>query len=34
MMKHSQSKYFPNIVEIVKDEDQFYIIMDNLEKNL
>lgn len=33
-MKQSQSKYFPNVREIVKDDDQFYIIMENLERNL
>ena len=34
LMKQSQSKYFPNVREIVKDDDQFYIIMENLERNL
>ncbi len=33
-MKHSRVKNFPAIREIVKDEDEFYIIMDNLEKNM
>lgn len=33
-MKHSKIKNFPNIHQIIKDEDQFYIIMENMDKNL
>ena len=33
-MKHSKIKNFPTIREIVKDEDQFYIILENMERNL
>lgn len=34
LMKLSQSKYFPAIREIVKDDDQFYVILESMEKNL
>ena len=34
MMKNSKLKNFLSIHEIVKDEDQFYIMMDHLPKNL
>lgn len=34
IMKHSKLPNFPAIHEIVKDEDQFYVILGDMEKNL
>ena len=34
IMKHSKIKNFPSIQQIIKDEDQFYLILDNMDKNL
>jgi hypothetical protein len=33
-MKNAKIKNFPNIQEIVKDEEQFYIILEQTHKNL
>lgn len=33
-MKNSKVKNFPAIHEIIKDEDQFYIILENMHKNM
>lgn len=33
-MKNSKLKNFPIFHEIVKDEDQFYIVMESMHKNL
>lgn len=34
LMKNSKLKNFPIFHEIVKDEDQFYIVMESMHKNL
>ena len=34
IMKQSKIKYFPVIKQIVKDEDQFYVILQKFDKNL
>lgn len=34
VMKNSKVKNFPAVHEIVKDEDQFYIVMESLGRNL
>ena len=33
-MKNSKLKNFPSVHEIIKEEDQFYIIMESSHKNL
>lgn len=33
-MKNSKLKNFPSVHEIIKSEDQFYIIMESMHKNL
>jgi hypothetical protein len=34
IIKNSKIKNFPNIHEIVKDEDQFYVVLEAMHQNV